>query len=344
MKFPKKRISEPGGIETIEFASVWEKYSDLCKSERSGPELARNDSHFDDRIAAVIMRSLPRWMRDRTRRRINLSIYYMTMKRKWLNRPILIGMMCCAIALGSCGGDDKENEGPETPENQDPPETPGTDLPEKSAVFVGYWRGSRVEARAFLFRTDGSGRMQTHESFVPGDWSFDPETSILSTTMSSSSRDNWQFKVTTLTDNAWTGVYALGGERSYWRGSNLDYARLLLPLSSWETGSLNLKIGRNAWSGDDSLSGSILDPERENFKPFGPDRIGVYEDDDPNDFVFKYELSVSPYTLPLADALGSGTVKIDHPYDPSRTTITFTGTLKGTMKLKGWGWGAYLEQ
>ena len=250
-------------------------------------------------------------------------------------------MMFCAIALGSCGGDDKENDDPDAPENSESPETPdtpGTNLPEGSAAFVGYWvnNGSQAEASAFLFRSDGTGRMENRGSFVGGDWSFDSETSVLTTTMSSSSIDDWQFKVTSMTDNEWTGVYRTFGERTYWRGSNLNYARLLLPLSSWESGSLNLRIGRNGWSGDDAFIGSMLDTETGTVVP---NRIELIEDDDPDDFVFKYNLVV--YVSPSSRTVGSGIVTIGNPYDPSRTTITFTGTFKGTMQWKGWGWEAY---
>ena len=242
-----------------------------------------------------------------------------------------------ASCLLSCSSD---NDGDIPTNDQNKPDSPEDNLPEESKVFVGYWSDQSTTTKAvdFLFFSDGTGRMYNdyNSTMVEGYWTFNANTAILATTM-----NNWQFQVTLSNNEAWSGL-SLGSTtaKTYKRGEKRKMVELLLKRSSWETADLTLKIPEG---NSEYMSGSIL-PELPNggfnISYLGYLPLSLSEDDNTEDYTFKYDLYVEYYrhnSNPMegkghhSSKLGSGTITIENPYSPSKTRIIFTGKLNGTM-------------
>ena len=231
-----------------------------------------------------------------------------------------------ASCLLSCSSDD---DGGIATNEQNKPDSPEDNLPEESKVFVGYWDDESTTTKAvdFLFFTDGTGRIygNYNNTINEGYWTFNANTAILATTM-----NNWQFQVTLSNNEAWSGV-SLGTTtaKTYRRGANLDMARALIRESSWKADDLTLIV-----SGDSKPSGTVL-PELIGSRRYK--NITLLEDDNTDDYTFKYEINGEYLTSYRGEEYyrsyeaGTGTIAIENPYSPSKTRIVLTGFLNGTM-------------
>lgn len=222
-------------------------------------------------------------------------------------------------------------------------ESPEDNLPEGAKAFVGYWddASTTISAIDFIFFTDGTGEMwhDYSDALYNGYWTFDSNTSILATTMNS-----WQFQVTLSNDEAWTGV-SLGSStaKTFNRGSNVNMAKMLLRGTSWsEADTLTLTFPKKITHYDAYLSGTILPklPSSSSVSYYGYVLFSLSEDDNTDDYTFKYSISYRYYrykgthnesTGYNTTKAGSGTITIENPYTPSKTKITLTGFLEGTM-------------
>jgi|GEM_PF-6712915 len=156
---------------------------------------------------------------------------------KWL---YIFVMAVVCVGFASCGDDDEEvvpkdektnSDGTDSSSDSNPSEDgeSETTLSPEEQKFVGYWY-IRVGANEhyFLFLPDGkavrSEQRYGEWQYTHGEWQYNPQTKLLATTI-----DMWQFEVTAIFDNSWTGVTVNTGRAvNASKAEDKEYLGLLL--------------------------------------------------------------------------------------------------------------------
>lgn len=113
----------------------------------------------------------------------------------------LLAMTC--LTLTSCGGDDEEDD----------EFTPTHKVSDDLKKFVGFWNVNHEEFGIFFFEDNKcwvQKKSVTEEYWYLYEWNYSPTTSILAIT------NNYQWNITLLTDDSWTGLsLGTGNSKSY---------------------------------------------------------------------------------------------------------------------------------
>lgn len=130
----------------------------------------------------------------------------------------------CVLSLTSCGDDgsiQQEQENNEENELEN-------NLSEKALRFVGCW-GAQVSAYGHQFTFFPNGKA-IRDSASKGVWTFNEDSDILATTI-----ENWQFKITLSTNEAWAG-YTLNTGRTVNASKKEDnlFVRDYLLITNWK--------------------------------------------------------------------------------------------------------------
>lgn len=157
------------------------------------------------------------------------------MKKYFLMLLSLMFVTATSVGIVSCGDDDEEvvpaNETTSSnePDSSSEPSSPEGEeftskLSPEEQKFVGYWGVATGSGyHTFIFLPNGKA-VRDNESY--GQWQYNPQTGILATTI-----DMWQFNVTAIFEDAWTGVTINTGRGvSAHRGNDADFLKSLLKL------------------------------------------------------------------------------------------------------------------
>ena len=164
------------------------------------------------------------------------------MKKYFMMLLSIMFVATMSVGFVSCGDDDEEvvpkdektiSDDTSSSSNSNPSEDSEseTTLSPEEQKFVGYWY-IRVGANEhyFLFLPDGkavrSEQRYGEWQYTHGEWQYNPQTKLLATTI-----DMWQFEVTAVFDNAWTGVTVNTGRAvNASRAEDKDYLERLLKI------------------------------------------------------------------------------------------------------------------
>lgn len=155
------------------------------------------------------------------------------MKKNFLwSMSVIMMVAILSVGVASCGDDEIE---PQKEDPQHPNESDVDYLPQSSLQFVGYWHGNGNNYDFLFLPTGVCFQYNNWNSKWIGDghWSFNPETSLLSTTIS-----NYSWVINIVTENDWSGVRFGGkGAQSYSRSEYLsyDFVNGYLRKTMWKT-------------------------------------------------------------------------------------------------------------
>lgn len=254
---------------------------------------------------------------------------------------MLATAMILPFACISCSSsdDDDDNKTEQTQEQNDQNNTdddkqdvgsPEDNLPDEVKTFVGYWSG----IKKLIFFSDGvgwdletSGYMHNH-----GYWTYDPDTKILATTQSG------QWQVTLSNQESWTGI-SIGNNKpnSFSRVKDkLEYIRYMLNYSSWvgtQDSTLTIgilqqyKIGYLDYAMLFTINGEVSMFEDYNHQMMQYCFLEVTEDDNTDDYTFKYKVSNEGF-----QRTGSGTITLKNPTSVTKQYIVLDGIINKTLK------------
>jgi hypothetical protein len=132
----------------------------------------------------------------------------------------------CMLNLTSCGDDETIQQEQEKEKNEE--NELENNLSEKAQKFVGCWY-ARVSAYDHYFTFFPNGKA-IRDSQSKGVWTFNEDSDILATTI-----ENWQFKITLSTNEAWAGHTLNTGRtvNASKRGDDL-FVRDYLLITNWK--------------------------------------------------------------------------------------------------------------
>lgn len=226
----------------------------------------------------------------------------------------LIASMLC-LSLNSCGKDDGGMPN-EDPTNSDS-ETPEGNLPEESKKLIGYWIRTAKSLDYYFFREDGYFCQIPIDVCRRGKWTYKQQE--LTT-----SRENCQWHVISSDKNSWIGIrYSTNATETFNRATNFEFLRYLGAFEKWtdEKGTI--------YSSKTDIYYNVFRVIFAEYYHHDSTYDGVYEDKNPDDFVFTYKILKEQF----GETIGSGTVTIVNPYHPSKCQIIITGSIEKTLTI-----------
>lgn len=247
----------------------------------------------------------------------------------------IVSALC--FNLVSCGGDDdgKPNEEDDTSKGSESPED---NLPEASKTFVGLWENISYRSY-YIFLEDGICRYIGHSvyqsNWEEGYWTFNPETSILATTMSIGG----QWLVTISNNDSWAGTNGNSGKNtSYKKATHAEYLEEYLNniYIKWkyetEKETANLKTCLN-----DIGKKLLLDITKDMHIDYSWINVTIEEDENINDYVYKYKIDGNYQTEWNGETtkllLAQGKFTVTNPYHSTKCQLTFNGKITNTFVI-----------
>ncbi|MFR3330073.1 MAG: hypothetical protein ACLTSL_07925 [Odoribacter splanchnicus] len=262
----------------------------------------------------------------------------------------LLFLFTMLVFVMACGDDNDNDNSDSTPGVE--PESPEDNLPEASKTFVGLWINQGNKGGNFLFFGDGVCWMMlldtygTHNYYhTDGYWTYDASTKILATTT-----NQWQWQVTLSNTEAWTGLSLGSGTAQTFKKEKdqLEFMKVILYNSFWEeTSDSTLTV-----LSYDIFHSHSKEKYTSNFSGFSignsldaainvgtAQYIEILEDDNTEDYTFKYNLREKNYLGEFGNRLegyykkystpivGSGTVSLKNPTSSTKCNLVFTGTI-----------------
>lgn len=237
---------------------------------------------------------------------------------RFLEVIFLMGILC--LSFSACGkdeGDDPANQQENSNNNlTNGGESSENNLSEEEKAFLGGWDCLGYNCPDFFFLEEDVCCAVSNNSSKRkevGNWKYNPETSILATTVFGS----WQFEITLKTEQTWAGINFSENRssQSFSRYTNLQYVKGLFKYLMWADENDNLLLFDEYSIGGGTFLGSYED-------------LSIAEDDNLEDFTFKYALDYSQYK--------SGKLTIENPYNLTNCKLIFEGPLQGVLKVKEW--------
>lgn len=251
---------------------------------------------------------------------------------KFLEMAFIVSALC--FNLVSCGGDDdgKPNEENDTSKGS---ESPKDNIPEASKTFVGLWENISHRGSYYIFLEDGICHYIAPFDWEEGYWTFNSETSVLATTM----KIGGQWQVTISNNDSWAGINGNSGKNtSYDKATHTEYLDNYINNSNIKWKSETDGIPHSLYMHLQNIENNLLIEAKKNlnFVRIWPSFI-VEEDDNKNDFVYKYKIYANYETVfngPNEElTLAQGKFTVTNPYHSSKCQLIFTGGITNTFVI-----------
>ncbi len=197
--------------------------------------------HVTRRERFVLVLRVATWRCQRFNKQRIVPPFFEIMKRFYF-----FALLALCISLFACSKDDSEDSKASGIEDKGPL----SHLSEEARKFVGCWD------EGWIFYPDGTCCRIDYDGYVvnrkTGEWKYDDVTKLLATTI-----ENYQYTITLVTDNAWSGVSLGGNGAVSYHKYDAGYACELLSKKQWK-GKSNIHIAGNTYYSGQGLTFSQI--------------------------------------------------------------------------------------